>query len=59
MKGLINFQNNDNKCFMWCHVRHLNLRGVKLERIKKEVREICKKLNYQGVNFLLLKERLW
>ena len=22
MKGLINIQNNDNKCFMWCHVRH-------------------------------------
>ena len=25
MKGLINIQNDDNKCFMWCHVRHLNL----------------------------------
>ena len=22
MRGLINIQNNDNKCFMWCHVRH-------------------------------------
>ena len=51
MKGLINIQNNDNKCFMWCHVRHLNLNGVKLERIKKEDREVCKKINYQGVDF--------
>ena len=25
MKGLINNKNNDNKCFLWCHIRHLNL----------------------------------
>ena len=25
MKGLINIKNNDNKCFLWCHIRHLNL----------------------------------
>ena len=24
IKGLINIQNNDNKCFLWCHIRHLN-----------------------------------
>ena len=24
-KGLINIKNNDNRCFLWCHVRHLNL----------------------------------
>ena len=24
MKGLINIKNNDNKCFLWCHNRHLN-----------------------------------
>ena len=22
---LINVKNNDNKCFLWCHIRHLNL----------------------------------
>ena len=21
MKGLINFKNNDNKYFLWCHIR--------------------------------------
>ena len=31
MKGLISVKNNDNRCFMWCHVRHLNINGVKLE----------------------------
>ena len=23
-KGLKNLRNKDDKCFMWCHVRHLN-----------------------------------
>ena len=23
-KGLINLKNEDNECFRWCHVRHLN-----------------------------------
>ena len=23
-KGLINMKNNDNECFRWCHIRHLN-----------------------------------
>ena len=31
LKELINIQNNDNKCFLWCHVRHLNCEGIKLE----------------------------
>ena len=51
MKGLINIQNNDNKCFLWYHVRHLNLAGKKLQRIRKEDREIFKKLNYEDINF--------
>ena len=33
MKGLINIQNNDKNCFLWCHVRHLNLDGKNLWRI--------------------------
>ena len=24
-KGLINIQNSDQKCFLWCHVRHIDL----------------------------------
>ena len=38
MKGLINIKNDDNKCFLWCHGRHLNLDGVKLCRITKKDR---------------------
>ena len=56
MKGLINIQNIDNKCFLWCHVRHLNLGGVKLERITKKDKEIVKDLNYSGVDLPVFKK---
>ena len=56
MKRLINIQNYDNKCFKWCHVRHLNLDGVKLCRIRKEDKEVFKKLNYRGVDFPVSKK---
>ena len=36
MKGLINIQNNDNKCFLCCHIRYLNCNGIKLSRITKK-----------------------
>ena len=35
-KGLINNKNNDNKCFLCCHVRHLNLVEEHRKRITKE-----------------------
>ena len=56
MKGLINIQNNGNKCFLWCHVRHLNLNGVKPNRITKKDKEIVKGLNYSGVDFPVSKK---
>ena len=36
---------------MWCHVKHLNLGGVKLERITKKYKEVTGELNYSGVDF--------
>ena len=56
MKGLINIQNNDNKCFLWCHVRHLNLIGKKLQKISKTDEEIVSKLNYSGIDFPVSKK---
>ena len=50
MKGLINIQNSDNKCFLWCHVRHLNCEGIKSSRITKKDKEIAEGLNYSVVN---------
>ena len=32
-KGLINIKNNDQKCFLWCHVRHINPLKEHPERI--------------------------
>ena len=39
-KGLINIKNKDQKCFSWCHVRHINPSKKHPERN----REIDKKL---------------
>ena len=40
-KGLINMKNNDQKCFLWCHVRHTNPVKIHPER---ELREKIKNL---------------
>ena len=50
-KGLINLGNKDNKCFMWCHVRHLNLVSDNASRIKKVDRKIASALDYDKVKF--------
>ena len=39
-KGLINIRNDDNKCFLWCNVRHLNLIENHSTRINKQDRKI-------------------
>ena len=56
MKGLINIVNEDKKCFLWCHVRHLNCEGVKLSRITKKNKEIAEGLNYSGINIPVSKK---
>ena len=50
-KGLINLRNKDNKCFMWCHVRHLNPVSDNASRIKRVDRKISSALDYGGVVF--------
>ena len=56
MKGLINTKNDDNKCFVWCHARHLNLDGAKVCRVTKKDKEIVKELNYSSVDFPVSKK---
>ena len=51
VKGLINTKNNDNKYFLWCHIRHLNLTKTHPERIAKEDREMINDLDYEGIEF--------
>ena len=50
-KGLINIKNNDQKCFLWCHVRHINPSKEHPERILKIDRKIGSNLNYDGIEF--------
>ena len=52
-KGLINIKNKDDKCFRWCHIRHLNPQTEHPERIKKEEKKMINELNYDGINFPL------
>ena len=56
MKGLINIQNNDNKCFLWSHVRHLNCKGKNLWRISRKDKVISKNVNYDGIDFPVSKK---
>ena len=50
-KGLINLKNEDNKCFLWCHVRHLNPQKKDPQRIKLSERESAKDLDHKGITF--------
>ena len=50
-KGLINIKNKDQKCFLWCHVRHINPSKEHPERIKKADKKIAEELDYDGIEF--------
>ena len=52
-KGLINLQNKDNCCFVWCHVRHLHPQEKNPQRIKKSDNAFIKDkiVNYDGIEF--------
>ena len=56
MKGLINIKSNDNKCFIWCHIRHLNLVKTHPERITKKDKNMINDLDYEGIKFPILKK---
>ena len=56
IKGLINIKNNDNKCFLWRHIRHLNLVERNPQRITRKDRELLNKLDYEGINFPVSKK---
>ena len=50
-KGPISIKNKDQKCFLWCHVRHINPSKEHPERIKKTDKKIAEKLDYDGIEF--------
>ena len=50
-KGLINTKNNDNECFRWCHIRHLNPQEKDPQRIKKTDKTFICQIDYSGIEF--------
>ena len=50
-KALININNNDQKCFLWCHVRHVNPVKRHPERITEKDKEIVHNLDYRKNEF--------
>ena len=50
-KGLINMKNEDNECFRWCHIRHLNPQDKYSQRIKKVDKQFIENLDYSGIQF--------
>ena len=48
-KGLINIKNEDNECFRWCHIRHLNPQDKNPQRIKKTDKQYVGKLDYSNI----------
>ena len=50
-KGLINPKNNDQKCAIWCIVKHFNLQKKNPQRITLSDQEFIKKLDLSGITF--------
>ena len=49
MKGMIDIWNNDNECFRWCLVRHLNLVNINIAKIRYVDKEFANQLDFKGV----------
>ena len=55
-KGLIIIKNNDQKCFLWSHVSHINPVKIHPERITQSDKELINDLGYDGIKFPVDKE---
>ena len=56
LKGLIDIKNNGNKCFSWCHIRHLNPLKTHPERITKADKSTVNDVDYEGFEFPVSKK---
>ena len=50
-KAIINMKNQDDKCFMWCVLRALNLKNKDNERIDNDLKSKEDTLNMQGIQY--------
>ena len=58
-RGLINIKNKDEKCFLWCHVRHINPSKEHPERILKTDKKNAGKLDYDEIEFPVQEKDFW
>ena len=56
VKGLINIKNNNNKCFLRCHIRHLNPLKRHPERITIADIKMVYDLDYDGIELFVFKK---
>ena len=59
MKDLTNIKNNNSKCFLWCHIGHLNPLNKDPQRITKADKadkNMVNDLDYEGINFPVSKK---
>ena len=57
-KELINNKNNNQKCFLWCHVRHINPVRIQPEELHGKIKNLLIVLIMIELNFLCEKEVL-
>ena len=55
-KGLINLKNNDQKCFIWCYIRHLNPLTIHPEIITNQDKELINTPDYERIEFPVSKK---
>ena len=55
-KEPINNKNNDEKCFLWCHIRHINPVKIHPERVKQKDIKLVSTLDYEGIKFPVSKK---
>ena len=53
MKDLPNIKNNNNKCFLCCHIRHLNPLKIHSEGITKADENLINDHDHEGVECLV------
>ena len=48
---MINIKNEDDECFKWCHIKHLNQQRKNPQRIKKDDKQYIGGLDHTNVVF--------
>ena len=55
-KRLINIKDNDEKCFLLCHIRHLNQLKIHPERITQNDKKLIDTLDYEEIEYPVSKK---